>query len=59
MTKSKNAPLLDYITGLVNGLPKQWFPALAHPTDVLQLTDFPEKDNLIKVRTNSRVKIVL
>jgi len=59
MTKSKNEPLLNYITELINKLPKQWFPALAHPTDVLNLTDFPEKDNLIKVRTNSRVKIVL
>jgi len=59
MTKSKNTKLLEYINGLVKGLPEKWFPALAHPADVLDLVDFPDEENKIKVRTNSIVKIGL
>jgi len=59
MTQCKNDQLVRYITGLLKGLPEKWFPALAHPTAVLDLTDFPEADNKIKVRVNSRVKIGL
>lgn len=59
LTKSTNKELTDYIAGLIKGLPGQWYPALAHPTDVLDLWDFPEEENKIKVRANSIVKIGL
>jgi hypothetical protein len=59
MTNSKEQKLLSYITKLIKGLPEMWFPALVHPTDILELTDFPEKENKIKIRANSIVKIRL
>lgn len=60
MYRSKNQQLSDYIKGLVKGLPEQWFPALAHPADVLDLGDgISEEENKIKVRANSIVKIGL
>lgn len=59
MTNSKETRLLSYITRLIKGLPEMWFPALAHPTDVLELIDLPEKENKIKIRANSTVKIGL
>ena len=43
---------------LIKGLPEQWFPALTHPTDVLEW-EFTEDENKIKIRTNSIVKIGL
>jgi len=59
MTKSTNKELTGYIEGLIKRLPEPWFPALAHPTDVLDLWDIPEEENKIKVRANSIVKIGL
>jgi len=59
MTKSTDKALTEYIAGLIKRLPEQWFPALAHPADVLDLMDFPNEENKIKVRTNSIVKIGL
>lgn len=59
LTNSTNAQLLAYITGLLKGLPEQWFPALTHPADVLDLIDFPDEENNIKIRANSVVKIGL
>jgi len=59
MTHCKNDQIVRYIAGLLKGLPEKWFPALAHPTAVLDLTDFPEEENKIKVRVNSMVKIEL
>ncbi len=60
MYKSKNVQLSNYIKGLIKGLPEQWFPALAHPTDVLDLMDaISDEENKIKVRVNSMVKIGL
>ena len=59
MTYSTNKELKDYIEEHIKNLPEQWFPALAHPSDVLDLMDISEEANKIKVRTNSIVKIGL
>ncbi|WP_291125248.1 DUF4419 domain-containing protein [Flavobacterium sp. UBA6031] len=60
MTNSNDTKLLIYVTKLIKDLPEMWFPALAHPTDVLELgDDFPDKDNKMKIRANSIVKIGL
>ena len=59
MTKSENKELLDYIKTLIKKLPEPWFPALAHPGDVLTIMDLSEEENKIKVRANSVVKINL
>jgi len=56
MPNSKvNANLIRFITDVLNKLPEKWFPALSHPTDVLDLMDFPEEENKIKIRANSKV----
>ncbi len=59
MTKSENKQLENYIAKLIKELPKLWFPALAHPTDVLDLIDFSEEEKTVKIRVNSVVKIAL
>ncbi len=59
LLKSKNEQLTDYISGIIKGLPEQWFPALAHPGDVLELWDLPKEEADLKVRSNSIVKIGL
>lgn len=50
-----NTNLIRFITDVLNKLPEKWFPALSHPTDVLDLMDFPEDENKIKIRANSKV----
>ena len=50
MTKSENKQLENYIAKLIKELPKLWFPALAHPTDVLDLIDFSEEEKTVKIR---------
>ncbi len=57
LAKSTNDQLVEHINRLVKGLPEPWFPALAHPADVLELMDFPDEDNKLKVRANSIVEI--
>lgn len=59
LVKSTNSALTAYISGLIARLPEKWFPALAHPMDVLFLMELPEEDKDIKVRANSIVTIVL
>ena len=48
-----------YLGNLISRLPEKWFPALAHPDDVMDLLDFPAEQNKIKIRANSVVKIRL
>jgi len=59
MTHCKNERAVEYIAGLLRGLPEKWFPALAHPSSVLNLVDFSDEENRLKVRANSVVKMVL
>lgn len=59
MTPCKNERAVEYIDGLLKGLPEKWFPALVHPSNVLNLVDFSEEEDKLKVRANSMVKIVL
>ena len=51
--------LQSFITAQIRHLPAVWFPALAHPTDVLDLWDFPDPENKVKIRVNSKVRIRL
>ena len=53
-----NVKLSSFIAELIKGLEKPWFPALAHPTDALDLMDYTLEEETIKVRVNSIVKIV-
>lgn len=59
MMKSENKQLENYIAKLIKELPKPWFPALAHPVDVLEIIDFTEEEENVKIRVNSVVKIAL
>lgn len=59
LTNSSNKQLTDYIDRLIKGLPEPWFPALAHPSDILDLMDYTDEESTLKVRTNSIVKIGL
>ena len=59
LLKSGNVQMEDYLTSFLKRLPKPWFPALAHPTDVLDLMDFPEEQDKVKIRVNSIVKVWL
>jgi len=53
--KDKLVPV--FIRRVLSDLPDKWFPALAHPTDVLDIPDSPESLNEIKIRVNSQVRI--
>lgn len=54
-----NSNFIRFINEVLKTLPEKWFPALAHPTDVLDISDFPEEENKIKIRANSVVYIRL
>jgi hypothetical protein len=58
LKNSKDKGLTNFITALLEGLPKKWFPALAHPWNVFAF-EIAEAGNMIKVRANSLVKIGL
>jgi len=59
MNNGNDVKLVGYITEIVRGLPEVWFPALAHPSDVLDIWDLTEQEDKIKVRVNSVVEIGL
>ncbi|MDD4923042.1 MAG: DUF4419 domain-containing protein [Bacteroidales bacterium] len=49
-----------YIEKLLKDFPPKWFPALAHPSDVLDLGDgLTEEENKQKIRVNSEVLFIL
>lgn len=57
---TKNAPeIAAVIRRRLLSLPAEWFPALSHPTDVLELMDAPDDADKILVRVNSVVKFSL
>lgn len=59
-TGRTDVPGLNHsIENILDHLPQPWFPALAHPTDVLWLMDMTEEEAKIKMRVNSRVRITL
>ena len=57
-TKS-NPHLTEVIQQQLSNLPGEWFPALAHPSDVLELMDPSEETDKIKIRVNSEVSFSL
>lgn len=59
VNKNKNMNLTNYIANLILSLPKPWYPALAHPTDVLMIIDADEKESQIKVKANSKINFNL
>ena len=48
-----------YIKSILNTIDEKWYPALAHPVDVLEISDAPINLTKIKVKVNSFIKIIL
>ncbi len=48
-----------YIKHILESQPQQWFPAIAHPADILDLPDTTKEEMTLKVKANSIVTIVL
>lgn len=48
-----------YIKSILNFFDEKWYPALAHPVDVLEINDAPINLTKIKVKVNSFIKINL
>lgn len=48
-----------HIKSILNSIDEKWYPALAHPVDVLEIPDAPANLSKIKVKVNSFVKITL
>ena len=48
-----------YIKHILESQTQPWFPALAHPVDILDLTDATKEEEKLKVKANSFVAIVL
>jgi hypothetical protein len=57
--KNNNQALLEDLKNKLLGLPEKWFPALAHPQDVLMTMGMYPEDNKLKVRANSLITIPL
>jgi hypothetical protein len=54
-----NSEISDYIKKLLWNLPERWFPALVHPSEVMDVMDPSDEQKNIKVRANSIVNIIL
>lgn len=50
--------LSAYITSIVQEVNEKWFPALAHPVDVLWFMDPSKREQTLKVKVNSFIKFV-
>ena len=48
-----------YIKSTLETINEKWYPALAHPVDVLEILDAPVNLSKIKVKVNSYIKIIL
>jgi len=59
LLKSGDLQTEKYLTKFLKQLPKSWFPALAHPIDVLDLMETTKEEDAMKIRVNSIVKIWL
>lgn len=59
MRFSTNAEIKNYISKILNELPNKWFPALSHPSDVLDLMGETDEFDKVKIRVNSIIKIGL
>lgn len=55
---SEHQSLNRILFEVINALPKKWFPATCHPSNVLE-SDFTEEEDALKVRANSKVYIPL
>lgn len=58
ISNTENKDLARFIVDVLHKLPKAWFPATSHPSDVLDL-DISDEENKLKVRANSKVYIPL
>jgi hypothetical protein len=55
--KNESAALENYCRKQLTALPKEWFPALAHPRNILD-SEFSAEENMWKIKVNSKVRIV-
>ncbi len=55
--KNDNVALTNYLTKQLIALPKEWFPALAYPRDMLD-NEYSDEENKLKIKVNSKVRVV-
>lgn len=58
MGENRSKQLTEYIRKQLIELPEKWFPATAHPMDVMD-DSFSDEENKILIKVNSKVKMKL